>query len=349
LFERQAVSKLLVPMRVNIVGGGSWITEFEILTGVDTRVFGYAGYYSHIVAAPHVVRALPKYLRAKGYQTFAFYSVSGVFLSARPAYQRYGFDQFWDNKDLSLSQEWKPADTEMAEAFARKFELFGDSPTFSYIVTNGAHSPYPCTHFTSADTYSVRFDGNADERMNCELNEYIRLLRDSENAVRIVLQRLVEAEKSTGRPYVLVIYGDHQPHTFTRTWKLAERDYDNVRKIPDKKQTFVHVLSSVPHWMTKLSAEVPVSLVPTIISSFVAESGEDLYLPWNLYLYRACGADLYPGAHSGGFAKVGTVTVDGAALDVPTPGQQASNSKPLCTLAGQRSMQWLHKAGIVDW
>jgi len=349
LFERQAASKLLVPMRVNIVGGGSWVTEFEILTGLDSRIFGYAGYYSHVAVAPHIIGALPNYLRARGYRTSGYYPVRGDFFSARAAYLHYGFDQFLDNKDLALSQDWKPSDAEVAEAFARRFEPPQDSPTFSFVVTNGAHSPYRCVHFTAPEAYLARFEGDADALMNCELNEYILLMRESENAVRIVLQRLVETENRTGRPYVLLIYGDHQPHTFTRTSKWSDRDYDGVRKTPDKKQTFVHVFSSVPNWATKLDAEVPASLLPTIISSFVAKNGKDLYLPENLYLYRACGAELYPGIHSGGFARIGTETTEGTALDAPVPAQQAANTNAACVLAGRRSIRWLHQAGIVDW
>ena len=71
LFEANPYTRLVAPMRVNIVGGGSWVSEFESITGLDSRLFGYSGYYTHVSIGPYIDGALPNYLKGKGYATSA--------------------------------------------------------------------------------------------------------------------------------------------------------------------------------------------------------------------------------------------------------------------------------------
>jgi hypothetical protein len=304
LFEWNDMSKLLLPMHVNIVGGGSWVTEFEVLTGLDSRLFGYSGYYSHASIGPHVSGGFPAYLQRKGYLTSALYPATGAFFNSRKAYRHYGFHHFWDSRDLELSHEWSASDVELAQSFVKQSASFEDNAFFSFIVTNGAHSPYRCKNFTSPAHFIASFKDNDDAAMNCELNEFLLLMRNAEEAVRLVLARLVQIQGKTGRPFVLMIYGDHQPHSFTKTKQWVKGDYDSVRTFAKKNQTFVHVFSSTKEGGGKLAEEVPASLLPTILSSFLANSFDDLYMATNLHLYRICGSDLYPAARSAGMFGV---------------------------------------------
>ena len=54
LWSKQSETRALSPLRVNVIGGGSWVTEFEVITGVDSRIFGYQGFYTHFYIAPKV-------------------------------------------------------------------------------------------------------------------------------------------------------------------------------------------------------------------------------------------------------------------------------------------------------
>ena len=75
-------------MRVNTIGGGSWVSEFEVLTGVDSRIFGYQGFYTHYYIAPKVKNSFSEYLANKGYNTAAFYPIEGSFYNADKAFNR---------------------------------------------------------------------------------------------------------------------------------------------------------------------------------------------------------------------------------------------------------------------
>lgn len=346
LFERNDMSRLLLPMRVNVVGGGSWVTEFEVLTGLDYRLFGYSGYYSHASVGPHISGGFPAYLQRRGYLTAAFYPATGAFVNARKAYSHYGFHHFWDSRDLELSHEWKTTDVELAESFVKKSASFQDNAFFSFIVTNGAHSPYPCRNFTSSALFSVKFKENDNAVLNCELNEYVLLMRKAEQAVRLVLAKLVQIQRRTSRPFVLMVYGDHQPHSFTRTWQWVQGDYDSVRTSASKNQTFVHVFSSIKDGKKSLAGELPASLLPTVLSSFVANGPDDLYMAANLLLYRTCGSDLYPAAPSAGMFGVDRV----AGAESVTIGVRvgAPNKVTIaCELAQDRTIGSLRATGIL--
>ena len=120
LFVPQPDTHLLSPLHVNAVGYGSWISEFESLVGVDSRLFGYSGFYTHSTLSPFVRRSFATYLRTKGYETAAYYSWPGQFYNARRAYENYGFERFFDAQELGLPQSG--SDVDVATAAHRALE-----------------------------------------------------------------------------------------------------------------------------------------------------------------------------------------------------------------------------------
>jgi hypothetical protein len=290
LFRRTKATKLLEPMRVNIVGGGSWVTEFEILTGLDARLFGYSGFYTHPNVSPMLTEGFGSYLKRFGYKTSAFYTTDGTFFNVQNAFKVYGIDNFRTPTELGVENGWYARDTTTAGAYVKFIGDNPEAPFFHFLSTNGAHSPYRCRHFRPEDDFKVRFL-SADFHKNCILNEYILLLRDSRDAATEVILKLREIEARTGTPYVFLMYGDHQPHAFTGTGGLDAVDYSSERTDRSIKETFVHVFSSTTGDFGAFSAPLPAVLLPTLLSGFIAQDVQDTYLPINLYLHAKCGAD----------------------------------------------------------
>ena len=106
LWSRGRATRAIGPLRVNVVGGGSWVTEFEVMTGVDSRLFGYQGFYTHQYLAPMVRNSFPKYLARKGYRTTVYYPVDGSFYNAAVAFAAYGMEEFIDGPALGLPADW---------------------------------------------------------------------------------------------------------------------------------------------------------------------------------------------------------------------------------------------------
>jgi phosphoglycerol transferase MdoB-like AlkP superfamily enzyme len=111
-------------LHVNVIGGGTWVTEFETIVGLDSRLFGYAGYYTHSSLSPYVQRTLATDLKARGYQTLAVLPHEGEFYNYRSAYTAYGFERVVDSRDLGLSGGWRTTDLAIAQEVTRLLDTF---------------------------------------------------------------------------------------------------------------------------------------------------------------------------------------------------------------------------------
>jgi hypothetical protein len=303
LWSKQRETRALGPLRVNVIGGGSWVTEFEVITGVDSRVFGYQGFYTHFYIAPKVKNAFAEYLVRKGYNTAAFYPIEGSFYNAEKAFRSYGFKEFIDGPALRLPADWGSLiDRDIIKAVI-DYGAFKDSdPFFYFIGSSENHSPHPCRSFESEQQFLTTFAAMVSFEENCQLNEYLKRAISTSDAFEVILKQLREIERLTGRPFVLLVYGDHQPWSFTGgVYSVAGgtaadqgvKDFSRVRTSADGYQTFFHLLASdntvVKNRFTK---PPPASLLPTLVSAFVATSYDDLYLPINFLAFASCGSDI---------------------------------------------------------
>jgi hypothetical protein len=65
-----------------------------------------------------------------------------------------------------------------------------------------------------------------------------------------------------------------------------------LRKIADPRMTFFHILASVPgNKLRCCSVTPPATMLPTLLSGYVASSADDVYLGVNLWLHDRCGTD----------------------------------------------------------
>jgi len=284
--EHTAANGLL---RVNAMGGGTWITEFETIVGLDSRLFGYSGMYTHASLSPFVDQSIAFYLRQHGYRTSAFFPHGGDFYNARNAYANYGFETVLDSEDLGRGA-WMETDREVAESVRTAMGPAPQAPFFSYVLFIENHSPHDCGA-GDTDGFAVRFADTEEFTPNCALHEYLRRLDSTTSAVQSLQEYLADIETRTGRPFVLLVFGDHQPHTFSGTGGF-HYDYGNFRKIADTRMTFFHIISSVPGKKLHCCSVIPSApMLPTLLSGYVASSPDDVYLGINLWLHERCGTD----------------------------------------------------------
>ncbi len=277
-------------LRVNTVGGGTWISEFETIVGLDSRIFGFSGMYTHASLSPYVNGSLATYLRDRGYRTLAFFPNRGDFYNARNAYERYGFQKIFDSKDLGIGA-WVEDDLAIAAGVKKSMGPRPDSPFFGYVLFLENHSPHDC-RATDTSVFSVRFVDTSDFVLNCALHEYLRRLGSTTAATESLVTYLEQIEARTGRPFVLMVFGDHQPFTFTGT-DDSGYDFRAVRSHPDNTYTtFFNILSSSPvRRLRCCSVAPPAAVLPTLLSAFVATSPDDVYLGINLWLFAHCDSD----------------------------------------------------------
>jgi phosphoglycerol transferase MdoB-like AlkP superfamily enzyme len=192
---------------VEVVGGGSWYTEFNILAGLSTRSFGKFAYFVTSIATGRVKRGLPTVLRRCGYRTFSLYPYHGAFLSARSYHTTAGVQKFFDMNDMRAAEF--EADRFYYDAALRLIERErGSGPMFVYVYLTANHSPY---------TYSFKPEltpGWKDLGNSLEVDEYLRRQVLSEQDYKSFLANL--ERRFPGEPFMLVRYGDHQPYLASR-------------------------------------------------------------------------------------------------------------------------------------
>jgi hypothetical protein len=305
LWSPTRATRAIGPLRVNVVGGGSWVTEFEVLTGIDSRVFGYQGFYTHQYLAPMVRYSFPKYLARKGYRTAVYYPIEGSFYNAAAAFGSYGMQDFIDGPTLGMPAEWDQiVDRDLIGAVIRQGAFERRGPFFYFISTTENHGPHGCPDAEAPPVFRVRFLTGASAEQTCTLHEYLRRARSTSDAFERVAAELRAIEQRTGRPYVLVAYGDHQPWSFTDgrysvagavASESGMHDYSAVRRLGDDHITFFHLQASAAG-VVKVRRFVnppPVTLLPTLASAFVATGEDDLYIPLNFLTYSVCGSDFW--------------------------------------------------------
>jgi hypothetical protein len=88
----------------------------------------------------------------------------------------------------------------------------------------------------------------------------------------------------------LLVYGDHQPFSFTGT-HMVRYDFGPFRTPVPKTVTFFHIRASENSRLRCCLQDVPATLLPTLVSAFAAAGPRDVYVGANLWLYERCGHD----------------------------------------------------------
>lgn len=279
------------PALANTIGGGSWISEFEVVLGIDSRLFGVAGRFTHASLSQFSRHTFPKYLAARGYEVSTFQPTDGSFYNAETAYRNYGFQHFFDGRYFDSVSD----DVEiMKQSLAKEV---GDpaAPFLKFVILAENHSPHWCDPAKAGDYEDVRLVGNPSDDQACAVKEYVRRAHSTERAVALARSYL-EAEKlRTGRDYVLAVYGDHQPYSFTGGGSVEHNmglNFDGFRIDKSKRRTVLEIISSKPDPLNCCGNEaVPLTMLPTLVSSYVAGSAAELYLPESFYQLDHCGSD----------------------------------------------------------
>jgi hypothetical protein len=209
------------PLLVHTTGGGTWLTEFALLSGFDWRIFGRGGAYAPVSLAPRLEISLPRYLRSLGYHTVVFSGVGADFLRARSAYRYYGFDEFYAAQDLKLSDDWQQIRDGII--FDKALQVLAQHPDarplFVYILTIRNHGP----HGEGSDPLP-RAVHQVQDKLGRPLADYLSRLDDSAHD----MAQLRRTWLGSPRPRVIGWFGDHQPE-FAWDYLNTMADVDPAR------------------------------------------------------------------------------------------------------------------------
>jgi phosphoglycerol transferase MdoB-like AlkP superfamily enzyme len=215
MFDADASTRAHGPLSVHTFGGGTWTSEFSLLTGLSHTLFGNAGLYAPYNLAPRVAFTLPKAFKSAGYRAIAVYPMSGDFLNARNAYDYYGFDAFYDGTEYGLG--WESHDADLLAVFERIYadekRIHPDQPLFVFMLTLHQHGPHMVPLAQLPAPYDKPLFTGAfkpkelDEWLNLNLGNYLERLQQSDAMIAELEKFLLGGD----HPAVLMHFGDHQP------------------------------------------------------------------------------------------------------------------------------------------
>lgn len=215
MFDADKATRAHGLLTVHTFGGGTWTSEFAVLTGLAHTLFGPAGLYAPYNLAPRVDHTLPRVFRAAGYRAIAVYPMTGDFLNARNAYDYYGFDAFYDGTEYGLG--WESTDADLLKVFERIYDdekrVHPEQPLFVFMLTLHQHGPHmkPLAGLPSPYDKPL-FPGkfrpkDLDDWLNLNLGNYLERLQQSDAMLAELQDYLFDGR----RPVVLMHFGDHQP------------------------------------------------------------------------------------------------------------------------------------------
>jgi hypothetical protein len=203
-------------LNVDIFGGGSWQSEFSLLTGLSSASFGSNAYFLFKRGVGRFHNSLPHSLTALGYKTTLISSCRRNFLNYDEFYRSIGISERIFTDDFPSPFDVGRFETTNSDALfldaaiaAHTKSIAGDAmPRFLYALTNFNHGPHnrrltPPGHFESERAFAA-----ASFPDPCYAEYYARLVETA------VTWNRLKSELATcfpGRPTLIVHYGDHQP------------------------------------------------------------------------------------------------------------------------------------------
>ena len=279
------------PFRVETFGGGTWLTDFSVLTGLSTRSFGNLRNFAANFMTGRLHHSLPQYLKACGYETAIVYPASAGFAGVGRFYEAIGFDHVIDTS-VHHAPDQRQRDAfylgEMAKFLEAPAKNGVRKPRFVATQTMSTHSPWDFRFAPSALRPGETTRWNSDPEFDEYLWRLVVAKRDRDN-FRATLAKALPDHK-----ILYVDYGDHQP-------ALAKVPLDNNRAIADEGrswqldpeskafQTYYSLSAQgfTPSWSAAALPIVEAANLPTVIAEAAGLPLDEVFKR-RAELLRAC-------------------------------------------------------------
>jgi hypothetical protein len=223
-------------LNVDIFGGGSWQSEFSLLTGLSSASFGSNAYFLFKRGVGRFRNSLPDALAALGYKTTLASSCRRSFLNYDQFYGAVGMSERIFTDDLPAPFELGQFEKTNSDALflpaaiaAHTAGMADDAaPRFLYALTNFNHGPHSRRLAAHGQYEDARAFASASLH-DAHYAEYYARLAETVASWDRVKREL--AARTPNRPTLIVHYGDHQP-------VMVRRIEAKLKLPPDPRRQF---------------------------------------------------------------------------------------------------------------
>ncbi len=202
-------------MAVDIFGGGTWQSEFNIYAGIPSVEFGLNSRFVFHLLTGKLNHSLPQSLNALGYRSLMVSSDEKPLTTHERFYRSIGFTTIdYPARYLTgekLDRWWRQRhDRETYDCALRLLaEQAGpEHPVFLSIMTYMNHGDHRPRRFPP-DLHEALREDVLSRTGNPHYAEYCVRLKES--VIELSRLRKALAARASGRPALLLRYGDHQP------------------------------------------------------------------------------------------------------------------------------------------
>jgi phosphoglycerol transferase MdoB-like AlkP superfamily enzyme len=190
---------------VETYGGGSWVTEFALLSGVSTKAFGDMRMFVQVFMEGRLKETLPQVLEGCGYRTLMLFPMDKGFLSLDRFYRSIGFSEILDRRAQGAPTNRERDRFYFRNALATMERHFksSDQPLFLYVQTMAAHSPYDSAYMPEENVPA------GSPGTSAEMSEYLRRAAMAKRDGDLLMDEI--KRRFPREPILVVRYGDHQP------------------------------------------------------------------------------------------------------------------------------------------
>lgn len=209
MFQKDENVSAQSPLRVQTFGGGTWLSEFSILTGLNTDDFGARKNSVFYFVVDNLNESLFRQLKAEGYYTVLLTPFNRSAYHAGYAYEKMGIDEIIQPQELgypgTLEENlWKISTVDMLGYVEEVLKKRTDKPLFIFSLTMYEHGPYDESH---RDMYQITGHTESSNAPG-KFSHYMEKIITSDPAIKDFSNFVAQREK----PTMFLYFGDHQPN-----------------------------------------------------------------------------------------------------------------------------------------
>jgi len=281
-FDSIAINETLTPNITRLMNEGLYLNNHFVpvypRTTCDSEIIFNTSIIPSITDGPtcyiyndnSYTNSLANLFKNQGYQADGFHSNEKEFYTRYKVYDGLGYENFYGQKELGLSEKDKRYDSIFMEK-AQDIIIKEDGKFFSFVTTLSGHSPYNMDNLAVAKHYQAVDDLFGDTIPN-EVKNYIA----TQMEVDLFIGELFNSLERKGilDDTVIVFVGDHYPYTMESS---TYENYKNIESEYLKNQTplFIWAKDIEPKTINKLASSF--DILPTLANMFNLETNYTHY------------------------------------------------------------------------
>lgn len=278
-FQKGKYTKYSGILNVNTFGGSSWISEYEINTGISHKSFAGPSYMPFITLVPHTKNSIMSHLRSLGYRVEVLYPVDKNFSLALDAYTKLGSHEVTDIYEYGFEPEsWGHIPDKMiGDMIIDALDKNPEKPKYIFAATMLNHGPHSGFFLDN-----IGCSRSMNDQLCSKLNDYIsRLTKTNEDQMDLI-EKLMKRKKKT----IIVNFGDHLP-----SFEGFSTQLRFTRDIKDYFKTFYNVNANFDIRDDLNYPELDITFIPGLILD-MAKLNNDPFYKANSLIRKNCNGQI---------------------------------------------------------